>query len=338
MEKDITETKICVQKILPYHQTEFNEIHSSGKDPEHIAKLQAAFFTKKIWPKGSKITIGFLDNGDNIQRNNLSNSNNLDPLQNEVDQLSVQEAVKKVVTERIKPLVNLDISFVDNAEQANVRISFDPNGGAWSLVGTDHLGQTSGATMNLGWFDVPTTIHEFGHVLGMIHEHQNPYGQTIMWNETKVLEWAKETQGWNEETTNENIIKKYDKNSIKGSNFDPLSIMLYFFPSDLTLNNTGTKQNFRLSSEDVIWIDRVYHNDNGISPSTFYEDTYGIPLDVSTDNSNKNFNQFTNQKKSTFSINWKTILLIIAIIIFFVTIIVLFLHFKYLKNKKLKLI
>ena len=326
MQKDITESKICVQKLLSHHQTEFNEIHSSGKDTQ---KLQAAFFTKKIWPKGSKITIGFLDNGDNIERNNLSNSNNLDPLQNEVDKLSIQEAVKKVVTERIKPLVNLDISFVDNPANANVRVSFDPNGGAWSLVGTDHLDQTSGATMNLGWFDVPTTIHEFCHVLGMIHEHQNPSGQTIMWNENKVLEWAKETQGWSEQTTKDNIINKYDKSSINGSSFDPLSIMLYFFPADLTLNNTGTKQNFRLSSEDVIWIDKVYHNDGGISPETFYQNIYGIPLDV-PDNSNNISLQFTNQKTSTF--NWKTILLIIAIIIFFVTIIVLFLHFKKVKK------
>ena len=326
MQKDITESKICVQKLLSHHQTEFNEIHSSGKDTQ---KLQAAFFTKKIWPKGSKITIGFLDNGDNIERNNLSNSNNLDPLQNEVDKLSIQEAVKKVVTERIKPLVNLDISFVDNPANANVRVSFDPNGGAWSLVGTDHLDQTSGATMNLGWFDVPTTIHEFCHVLGMIHEHQNPSGQTIMWNENKVLEWAKETQGWSEQTTKDNIINKYDKSSINGSSFDPLSIMLYFFPADLTLNNTGTKQNFRLSSEDVIWIDKVYHNDGGISPETFYQNIYGIPLDV-PDNSNNISLQFTNQKTSTF--NWKTILLIIAIIIFFVTIILLFLHFKKVKK------
>jgi len=326
MQKDITESKICVQKLLSHHQTEFNEIHSSGKDTQ---KLQAAFFTKKIWPKGSKITIGFLDNGDNIERNNLSNSNNLDPLQNEVDKLSIQEAVKKVVTERIKPLVNLDISFVDNPANANVRVSFDPNGGAWSLVGTDHLDQTSGATMNLGWFDVPTTIHEFCHVLGMIHEHQNPSGQTIMWNENKVLEWAKETQGWSEQTTKDNIINKYDKSSINGSSFDPLSIMLYFFPADLTLNNTGTKQNFRLSSEDVIWIDKVYHNDGGISPETFYQNIYGVPLDV-PDNSNNISLQFTNQKTSTF--NWKTILLIIAIIIFFVTIIVLFLHFKKVKK------
>ena len=250
-------------------------------------------------------------------------------MQNEVDKLSIQEAVKKVVTERIKPLVNLDISFVDNPANANVRVSFDPNGGAWSLVGTDHLDQTSGATMNLGWFDVPTTIHEFCHVLGMIHEHQNPSGQTIMWNENKVLEWAKETQGWSEQTTKDNIINKYDKSSINGSSFDPLSIMLYFFPADLTLNNTGTKQNFRLSSEDVIWIDKVYHNDGGISPETFYQNIYGIPLDV-PDNSNNISLQFTNQKTSTF--NWKTILLIIAIIIFFVTIIVLFLHFKKVKK------
>lgn len=331
MQKDITQTKICVQKILSHHQTEFNEIHSSGKDPEHIQKLQASFFSKKIWPKGSKITIGFLEDGDNIQRNNLSNSS-LDPLQYEVDKLSIKEAVKKVVIERIKPLVNLDISFVDTPEEANVRISFDPNGGAWSLVGTDHRDQKSGATMNLGWFDVPTTIHEFGHVLGMIHEHQNPYGQTIRWDENKIFKWAKDTQGWSDQTTRDNIINKYDKSSINGSNFDPLSIMLYFFPASLTLNNVGTNQNFRLSSEDVIWIDKVYHNDNGISPSTFYQDTYGVPLDVSTDNSNNISLQFNKPKTSRF--NWKTILLIIAIMVFFVTIIVLFLHFKNLNRVK----
>jgi hypothetical protein len=106
--------------------------------------------------------------------------------------------------------------------------------------------------------------------------------------------------------------------------------MLYFFPASLTLNNIGTNQNFRLSSEDVIWIDRIYHNDNGISPETFYQNTYGIPLDVS----NNIPLQVNKQKSSTFTLNWKTILLIIAIMVFFI-IIILFLHFKHLKNKKL---
>ena len=177
-----SEIKICCQKLLPHHQDELNDIHSSGKSQEHIEKLQAAFFIKKLWPEGSKIKIAFLESPDRIQRNNISDSNNLDPLQKQVNKISIKEAIQKIVNERIKPLVNLDISFTDNISDANVRVSFDPSGGAWSLVGTDHLHQKDGATMNLGWFDVGTVIHEFGHVLGMIHEHQNPSGQKIMWD------------------------------------------------------------------------------------------------------------------------------------------------------------
>ena len=45
-----SEIKICSQKLLPHHQRELNDIHSSGKSPEHVEKLQAAFFIKKLWP------------------------------------------------------------------------------------------------------------------------------------------------------------------------------------------------------------------------------------------------------------------------------------------------
>ena len=36
------------------------------------------------------------------------------------------------------------------------------------------------ATMNLGWQDEGVVLHEFGHTLGFIHEHQNPEGG-IQW-------------------------------------------------------------------------------------------------------------------------------------------------------------
>jgi len=281
MNEPLSETKICVQKILPHHADEFNDIHSSGHPEDHVKKLQAAFFTKKLWNEGSKITIAFLGTGDAIKRTDLSKAKDIDPLQNEVTPLSVQDAVKKIVKERIEPLVNLDFLFVDTPDNANVRISFDPTGGAWSLVGTDHLDQKQGATMNLGWFDVPTTIHEFGHLIGLIHEHQNPSGQKIQWDTKKVIEWAKETQGWPEQTTKDNIINKYDKNTINGSDFDPLSIMLYFFPGSLTTNNKGTTQNFRLSGEDVKWINKTYTSTTKISPEDFYQNTYHITLDES---------------------------------------------------------
>jgi hypothetical protein len=211
--------KICIQQILPNHQDEFNfcvnqENHDDSK------KLQAAFFTKKLWPSGSKIKVGFLSTGDLITRTNMSEitkGKDLDPLQNQVMSLSIQDAIKKIVKERIQPLVNLDISFVDNPTEADVRISFDKDGGSWSLVGTDHLQEKNAATMNFGWFDVPTVIHEFGHMIGLIHEHQNPKGQKIMWDDKKVIEWAKDSQGWSEQTTKQNIINKYDKNSLRST-------------------------------------------------------------------------------------------------------------------------
>jgi len=316
MSESLLESKICIQKILDTHLQEFNDIHSSNHPEEHVKKLQAAFFTKKIWPDGSKIRIAFLGTGDAIKRTDLFKAKDLDPLQNEVKLLSVQEAIKKIVKERIEPLVNLDIAFVDSPKDANVRISFNP-GGSWSLVGTDHLEQKEGATMNFGWFDVPTTIHEFGHLIGLIHEHQNPAGQKIQWDTQKVIEWAKETQGWSEQTTKENIINKYDKNSINGSDFDPLSIMLYFFPASLTTNNKGTQQNFRLSGEDVEWISKTYNPVNGITPETFYQSTYGISLKDSISKSKNLAMKFSSNNWITnnwITNNWIIIIFIIVFI------------------------
>jgi hypothetical protein len=335
MINQLSKTKICCQKLLPHHQSELNEIHLSEKSSDHIQKLQAAFFAKKLWQKGSSIKIGFLGDPPDrkIQKNIIPYSKDLDPLQEKFQKefqtkgnnFSIINAIKSIVQERIMPLVNLDISFTD-ISQANVRVSFDSSGGAWSLVGTDHLEEIdpNTATMNLGWFDVATTIHEFGHVIGMIHEHQNPLGQRIMWNEKKVIEWAKETQGWSEETTRQNIIDKYDKNSINGSSFDPLSIMLYFFSPDLTTNNIGTQQNFRLSGQDVLWINKIYPKDGGISPDNFYRDTYKMSLEDSINESNKLASKFmsgtTDENKS---VNWKKIIIIIIIVFVLLLIIAL---------------
>lgn len=325
----LSKTKICCQKLLPHHQSELNEIHSSGKSSDHIQKLQAAFFKKKIWPEGSTIKIGFIEDSPDgkIERTIIPDSKELDPLQKEfqVTSITIINAIKRIVQERIIPLVNLNISFTDNISEANIRVNFNPNEGAWSLIGTDNLSQTNGdATMNLGWFDVPTTIHEFGHVLGMIHEHQNPLGQRIMWNEKKVIEWAEKTQGWSEETTRQNIIDKYNKSSINGSSFDPLSIMLYFFPANLTTNNMGTQQNYRLSGQDVLWINKIYPKDGGISPDNFYSNTYNMSLEDSIAESNKRALKFmsgtTDENKSD---NWKKIIIIIIVVIVLLLIIAL---------------
>lgn len=270
--RNFASIRSCIEKIKDVEQS---------TDKLNPNKFSAAFQISKLWPAESTIRIYIGNGSDTIGKTPLQvlESNNLpiDPLQYRIDDMSVSDMIKTIVFQRFQPLVNLTFVFVDQETQSDVRISFDPEGGAWSAVGID-CKTTVGPTMNLGWFDVPTTIHEFGHVLGMIHEHQSPISNPIQWNLNAVYEWAKQTQGWDKQTTDTNIIDRYDVNSINGSTFDPDSIMLYFYPASLTVNGIGTHQNLRLSLEDMTWINKMYPTQNGITPDDFFNSIYSTSI------------------------------------------------------------
>lgn len=325
--------KICATKHeLPEH------IKNTKGDFSHLA---AAFYSEKIWDKNSTIKIKFLDENPDIPRTPISSMNTtngpIDPLQQEFSDntnIKITDAIKRIVNERIQPLVSLKFEFVDANQDADVRISFDRNNGAWSLLGTDVKNEDKDKpTMNLGWFDVSTVIHEFGHVLGMIHEHQNPRGQSIDWNEKKVYEWAESTQGWDKETTKRNIMDKYDINSINGSSFDPLSIMLYFFPPDLTNNNKGTYQNLRLSGLDMEFINKNYSKDNA---NSFFPQIYGSSLQSNIDKSKQisSKNDGGNNSNNIPTKNNLVTKIIIIIAIILAVLFTVFLLLKILHKKK----
>ena len=330
------ETRICVEKILPQQINDYKNIEKLHQHKSKQNKLAAAFWAQKIWPQGSKIRIAFLGDGNNVPRTSkeelvakYGGGEPPDPLQAQINSETIPNLIKLIVRERIKPLTNLDIDFVNNPSQANVRISFNTEAGAWSYVGTDHLNVTNDnqGTMNFGWFDIPTCIHEFGHMLGMIHEHQNPRGKTIQWDKKKVINWARQTQGWDENKTNTNIIQKYDVNTINGSNFDPCSIMLYFFPGSLTINNVGSKQNLRLSATDVEWITKVYNN-RIESPKILYEKFYNNSFDENLQNCKNKENKYGVEDKdsdNSKSFNWNIFFIIFGIIIS-ITLIVFFIY------------
>ena len=86
----------------------------------------------------------------------------------------------------IVPLVNLSFEWDVPLQNSDVRISFIKSLGSFSYLGTQALQQDKNSiTMNLGWTDQDVKssddpilagtgvniIHEFGHLLGMIHEH-----------------------------------------------------------------------------------------------------------------------------------------------------------------------
>ena len=219
-------------------------------------------------------------------RDNKGNLIPLDPLEYKIRTLSHQEAVKTVIRERFMPIVNLDFEFLDevesntnnnNSSQGVLRVGFQEDKGCWALLGLDHFFSTDEVTLNFAWLDVGTIIHELCHVLGLIHEHQLPRGNKIDWDLPKVYQWAEQTQGWDKDTTYKNIVERYDKKQINGTAFDPTSIMLYFFPAELTRDNKGTTQNLRFAPNDIRVL-MVGYPGKKIDYKKFYKQIYGVDV------------------------------------------------------------
>ena len=312
MTENLTQMRICVEKPLPHEKHIMKHISDRANSHHHFKKLSAAFMTQKIWPNNATITVSFVASPNTIKsvdwtplatlrglKNNDGSSVKLDPIEEEIRKLSPIEAVKKVVRERIQPLVGLKFIFVPQG--GVVRVGFNPHGGSYSLVGTDCIKSNESTTMNLGCLDAGIIMHEFCHVLGMIHEHANPKGKYISWDDSKVYQWSKQTQGWDHTTTYHNIIERYNVDQLNASEFDPKSIMLYFFPPQLTTNKKGTSSNHILSREDVLYISKMYPNGTS-TPLEFYNNVYGESI----------HDTGKSGEVSDVKINWKMFLYILT--------------------------
>ena len=288
-DKSLSSLQICVEKELP--DTRRNILQMASMSGEDINVVSAAYFKSKIWPENKKtLSIQFLEEGNNVPWSDFGmyqNTRKIYQLERELNssitnqyrprnirRTSGKEAVIQTVTKILQPLVGIKFKFLltnqevinyikENKKQPDIRIGFNTNEGASSYVGTD-CENMPGKTMNLGWLDVATIIHEFLHALGCIHEHQNPKGG-IPWNNCVVYQWAKIRQGWNPEQTCTNILDKYSVDQLNASSYDPESIMLYYFPSDLTTNKTEVKKNTILSRTDIKWLMDIYPGGTGLT-------------------------------------------------------------------------
>lgn len=126
---------------------------------------------------------------------------------------------------------------------SDIRISFAETG-SWSMLGNEALGvPKSEATLNIGWSmtaDPAVAKHEWGHLLGLAHEHQSPAAKgKIQWADEQVLiDYFAQTQNppWSAAQTRANVTEALDTNTYNSSHFDPESIMLYMFDCAMFAN------------------------------------------------------------------------------------------------------
>jgi hypothetical protein len=171
---------------------------------------------------------------------------------------SQKEFVKKNAEEWLL-YANLKFNWDVSKSKSDIRITFRDNLGSWSYVGTDSLFISSDkATMNFGWLDKATVLHEFGHMLGLLHEHQNPDGG-IEWRRDKVIkDLSGPPNNWSEDMIEHNVLKHATKDSSNGTKFDSHSIMLYYFPGEWVQSGRGTKNNTQISETDKQYIRQLY--------------------------------------------------------------------------------
>ena len=207
---------------------------------EMAKKLLVAFYTRKMWKAGKILKVRFLDGSKYVQKK-----------------------VKKYAMEWQK-FANISFEFGD-FDNAEIRISFSGNG-SWSYVGTDALLiNMSKPTMNFGWFTDETseqefsrtTLHEFGHALGCIHEHQHP-GGGIPWDKEAVYRYYERTNGWNKSKVDHNIFTKYKSKELTNSEYDSASIMHYAIPNELTIGDWESSWNTGFSDTDKQFIREAY--------------------------------------------------------------------------------
>ena len=256
LSKIMTDIKICIDKIFP--ERDPYKGNMPLYDVEKNENSEMAVEKDKRWQK-EKLKVKFL-NGD----------------------LAIQDKVKRFAKEW-ELYANIKFEFTDS-EDADIRIAFkwfNPQTqryetGSWSLIGTDAEYYTNSGeiakdepTMNFGWLELDTpdkeysrvVLHEFGHALGAIHEHQHP-AEGIPWNKEAIYKWHEENSDWTREMVDHNYFERYNKNIMNFTEFDNNSIMLYPIPPEFTLNNKPyggyPDRNRQLSKTDKDFIGKQY--------------------------------------------------------------------------------
>jgi len=197
-----------------------------------------------VWPNGSKLHVHFLDGSPDARA-----------------------AVAKIAAEWSE-FANIDFVFHlgdSPPPQVDIAITFDDAACNSSMgPGSRDSAAWGGPSMRLCHIDQMmgsdffrrATLHEFGHALGMHHEHQSPKA-AYSWNKPAVYAYYAQI-GWSEPFVDQWVFRKVNENEVRASAWDLHSVMHYEFPADFTTDNIEIHGGSVLSDEDKRFIAEIY--------------------------------------------------------------------------------
>lgn len=196
--------------------------------------------TYHLWPQNSTITIAFMDTSP-----------------------AHRALIQKHIEKNYAPLINLKLNFVEGT-QGDIRISTSADiSGDWSNVGTEALTLPANEpTMHLDPHKTEdifkmNILHEFGHALGLRHEHKHP-DRTLDFNLPRVYELYKRKFNFDNTDVYEQILQKLNPADIIASDYDQQSIMHYNLSRLILWKQKSTGYNFNLSNGDKALLQSVY--------------------------------------------------------------------------------
>lgn len=214
-----------------------------------------AVVVARRWPaSGVKLSVQFLDGaGADLRRRILSHMNAWSAFCN--------------------------VKFVETRSTGEVRISRldspEDLAGYWSYVGTEILEiKKDKPTFNLEGFTMRTpesefrrvVRHEAGHTLGFDHEHLRSALVSRI-DVRKAIAYYDETNGWTPRDVREQVLTPLKAKSIMATTeVDPISIMCYQIPAEITKDGKEIPGGLNISAKDRTFAASIYPKRLATSP------------------------------------------------------------------------